>query len=107
MSSIISVQLEALEALAGELTALAGELSDDADLCRGASAALCAGLSRDEGLEAGAAATAWSSLIGAVADGARAIAGALIAAVAAYRAADRARAERIARPDRGFVAVAW
>jgi hypothetical protein len=107
MSSTLSVQLDALEALAGELTALAGELSDDADRCASAAGAFAAGLNRDECLTAVSAATAWASLARAVAESTRAVGATLSAAVSAYRAAEEARAERIARRRLEFVAVAW
>ncbi len=94
MSSTITVQLDALEALAGELTALAGELSDDAERCSSAAGALHAGLSGDEGLTATCAATAWSALTSALADATRAVAATLVAAVTAYRAAEATRAEQ-------------
>src|SRR5215217_3780343 len=87
MSTTISVQLDALEALAGELTALAGELADDADRCAGAASTLAGALGGSEGLTAGSAAATWSALAHAVADGVRAMAGVLAAALAAYRAA--------------------
>ena len=107
MSSIIAVQLDVLDALAGDLAALAGDLLDDADRCGSAAAVLHDGLSGDAGLDAGWAATAWSALARAVADGTQAVAAALGAAVTAYRTADEARAEAIARHRREPVAVAW
>jgi hypothetical protein len=107
MSSTISVQLDALEALAGELTTLAGELGDDADRCASAAGALATGLSRDEGLDATWAATSWAALAHAVADATRAVGATLGVAVTAYRAAEAARAEAIGRRWLEHVAVAW
>ena len=107
MSTTISVQLDALEALAGELTALAAELADDADRCAGAASTLARALGGGEGLTAGSAATTWSTLTRAVADGIRAMAGVLTAALAAYRAAEHSRAARIGGFRRDSVAVAW
>jgi uncharacterized protein YukE len=107
MSSIIAVQLDTLDELAGDLAALAGELADDADRCRAAVAVLHGGLTGHAGLDAGWAATTWSALARAVADGTQAVAAALGAAVDAYRTADEARAEAIARQRRRSVAVAW
>jgi uncharacterized protein YukE len=107
MSSTIAVQLDTLDALAGDLSVLAGELVDDADRCRSAAAVLHGGLSGDAGLDAGWAAASWSDLARAVADGTRAVAAILGAAVTAYRAADEARAEAIARYRLEPVAVAW
>jgi hypothetical protein len=107
VSTTISVQLDTLDALAGELTALAVDLADDADRCAAAVGALAAGLSGDEGLSAVWAARTWAALAHAVADATRAVAGTLTAAVTAYRAAEAARARSIGRRPREFVAVAW
>ena len=107
MSSTISVQLDALEALAGELTTLAGELGDDADRCASAAGAVANGLSRDEGLTAAWAAASWAALANAIADATRAVGATLGVAVTAYRAAEAARAETNARPGLEHVAVAW
>ena len=107
MSSTISVQLDSLDALAGELTALAGELSDDADRCASAVGALAAGLNRDEGLTAAWAAGRWAALAGAVAEATHSVGATLGAAVTSYRAAEAARAESIARRRLESVAVAW
>ena len=107
MSSTISVQLDALDALAGELTALAGDLSDDADRCASAAGALAAGLNRDEGLTAAWGANRWAALARAVAEATHAVGATLGAAVTAYRAAEAARAESIDRRRLEYVAVAW
>jgi hypothetical protein len=107
MSSTISVQLDALAALADELTALAGELADDADRCGGAAEALYAGLSGDEGLAAFGAATTWAALSRAVADATRSVGFTLSAAVTAYRSAEAARARAVALPRLEFAAVGW
>lgn len=107
MSSTISVQLDVLEALAGELTALAGELGDEGDRCASAAGALAAGLSRDEGLTASWAGTTWAASVHAVAEATGVMAATLAAAVTAYRAAEAARAEPIARRRLEYVAVAW
>jgi hypothetical protein len=107
MSSTITVQLDALEVLAAELTALAGELSDDADRCAAVAGPLAGGLGGDAGLSAIAAAGAWASLTRVVADGTRTVGVTLSAAVAAYRAADEARVRRLGPRLPEFVAVAW
>jgi hypothetical protein len=107
MSSTISVQLDALDALAGELDALAGELRADAERCTAAAGALADGLNRDERLNAAWAAGLWAALERAVADDARAVAATLAAAIGAYRAAEAVRAQSIARHLRPSVAVAW
>jgi uncharacterized protein YukE len=107
MSSTLSVQFDSLDALAGELTALAGELSDDADRCASAAGALAAGLNRDEGLTAAWAAGRWAALARAVAEATHAVGATLGAAVSSYRAAEAARAESIGHRRLAYVAVAW
>ena len=79
---------EAVAALAGELTALAAELADDADLCRAGAGALSSALDGHEGWTAGAAATAWAGLEEVLAEQTVALAGTLTAAVQASLAAD-------------------
>jgi hypothetical protein len=93
---VITVRLDAVEALAAELAALAGELSDEAALCRSTATSLYSALSGDAGWSAGSAATAWAALAEVVGARSGAVAGTLVSAVAAYRAADAAMAERIA-----------
>ena len=105
MSTPISVQLDTLDALADELAALAGELSDDADLCHRAGGRLCAGLSGDVGLTALAGARGWAGLTAAVADAARSIAVVLASAVTAYRQAEATRARNLVGGRGGFGAV--
>ncbi|GAA3183563.1 hypothetical protein GCM10010531_42240 [Blastococcus jejuensis] len=105
MSSTITARLDLLDALARELAGLADELADDADRCARAAGALSAGLGRDEGLTAGAAARAWATLARALSDGTRSVAAALAAAVAAYRLAEQDRAEQLRPGGRGFRAV--
>ncbi|MCW2633832.1 MAG: hypothetical protein JWQ99_199 [Blastococcus sp.] len=90
-----SVRPGALEALAAELAALAGDLSEDGALCRSAATSLATALGGDEGWSARAAATAWAALAEVVAARAGAVAGTLVAAVAAYRSVDQALAEQI------------
>lgn len=107
MSSIITVQLDALDALAGELSALAGELLDDAERCSSAAGALADGLSHDEALNAAWAAGLWASLARAVSDAARAVADTLRAAIEAYRAAEAVRARSITGLGGRALAVAW
>ena len=107
MSSIISVQLDALEALAAELRLLARELDDDADRCSGAAAAVVRGLSQDAALEAVFAASTWAEEVAGVAEGTRAVAGALPAAASSYRAADEARAASIGRLVAAHRAEEW
>ena len=106
MSSIISVQLDAVAALAHELAVLAADLGDATDECRSAAGSMLTALGGDEGWAAGAAATAWAGLSALVAANATAIAGTLEAAVADYRAADAVRAAQISSsPRQAMVAV--
>ena len=92
MCSTISVQLDALDALAAELAALAGELDEDASRCRSTAGSLPAALDGHEGWAAGATTTAWGSLTAVVAARTAAVATTLTRATAAYRAADAALA---------------
>ena len=57
-----TVSPEAVEALATELRALAGELVDDAGWVRAAAASFPVALGGDEGWTAGGTATAWARL---------------------------------------------
>lgn len=91
----IAVRPDALAAFAAELAALADELSDDAAICRSAAASLSAALPGDEGWASGGTATAWSRLVGALAERSSALAGTLAAAAAAYGAADALLGDRI------------
>jgi hypothetical protein len=91
----IAVQLDAVESLAAELATLAAELSDEAALCHSTATSLYSALGGDEGWSAGSAATAWAAVGEVVAARTGAIAGTLVAAVGAYRAADAALSERI------------
>jgi len=95
----VSIQLEAVAALAAELATLSVQLSDDAALCHSTAASLHAALSGDVGQEAGSAATIWAELAGVVADRAGAAARCLRDAVASYRSEDAALAAAIV-PDR-------
>jgi hypothetical protein len=97
----LTVRFDAVEALAAELTALAGELSDDAAICRSTATSLYSALSREEGWSAGSAATSWAALADVLATRTGAVAGTLLSAVAAYHAADAAMAQCLAlpRPD--------
>jgi hypothetical protein len=99
----VAVQLDEVAALAAELAALAAELSDDAELCRSTAASFDRALDGTEGWTAAASAIAWARLTEDVADGSAAMAGTLLAAVSAYRAADVALAGRIASTRRDAV----
>ena len=87
-----TVRPEAVEALATELQALAAELADEAGWVRAAAASFPVALGGDEGWTAGATATAWARLQEVLAARTEAMAGTLLAAVAAYRAEDAALA---------------
>jgi hypothetical protein len=89
-----SVRPDEVTALAGELRALAAELTDDAGRIRTAAASFPAALDGDEGWSAGATATAWAHLQEALAARTDALAGTLAAAADAYRAEDAALAGR-------------
>jgi hypothetical protein len=84
----VLVRPEAVTALAGELSVLAAELSDDADLCRAAARSLSAALDGVDGWTAGATAAAWAGLAEVLADRADALAAILTGAVRAYLTAD-------------------
>jgi hypothetical protein len=107
MSLTISVQLDAVQALAAELTALAADLDDDAALCGSTAGSLAAALGGEEGWTAADAGSAWAGMMGVLAARARAVAGTLAAAVDSYRAADLVLAERIGSRRPHAVAVAW
>jgi hypothetical protein len=103
MCSTITVQLDAVEALAAELGVLAAELGDEADLCRSTARSFPAALPGHEGWTAGAAATAWGSLATVVAARTSAVAVTLTGATAAYRAADAALSEGIGAREHGVL----
>ena len=103
MCSTISVQLDAVDALAAELTALAAELGEEEGLCRSTAASLSAALDGHEGWTAGATATAWGSLAGVVAARTATVATTLTGATAAYRAADAALSQGIGPREPGTV----
>ena len=98
MTPRISVQPDALGALADELARLAAVLAADGDRCRSAAGTLDAALGGRDGAAAGAVAVAWAALAGALAEGTEAAAGTLRAAVLAYEAADEDLAGRLGGP---------
>ena len=99
MSGIIAVQLDELEALATELAALGAQLADRESICRGVISTPVDALGGSEGDAASDVAAAWASLLGLLSDRTGAAAGALVSAVAAYRAADAAMADRFCPAD--------
>jgi ABC-type uncharacterized transport system YnjBCD ATPase subunit len=88
MSTQLSVHLDAVDALADELTALADQLAEDPPLCRAAATSYATALGGEAGRRASDAAIAWAGLTSVLADRCAATAGALRAAVASYRALD-------------------
>jgi hypothetical protein len=95
VSAVITIQLDAVEALAAELAALARALGDDARLCGSTAGSLASALGGDDGWRARGVATAWSTLTELLADGAGALATTLGGAVESYRAADAGLARAI------------
>jgi hypothetical protein len=102
MSSVVSVQLDAVAALADDLASLAAELDGDARLCRSVAAPLGAALGGSEGWRAGTVAVAWATVTATVAEQAAVVAGTLRAALDGYRAADAALADRICAADPAY-----
>jgi hypothetical protein len=103
-AELLSIERAGLRALAAELSALGGELAEDAELCRSTARSFTTALGGlDDGTAEGAA-SAWAALDELLADSVSALAGTLTAAVDAYAARDQALAARIAsgRPDGGF-----
>ena len=98
MSTNIRVQLDAVEVLAAELSALAGELDDQARSCRSAASSFFAALPGEQGLTAGAAGGTWTALLIALTDRTAVVSGVLRTSVDAYRAEDVALAGRIPAP---------
>ena len=95
MSALISVQLDAVAALAAELAALATALAEEAPLCTSTATSLSAALGGREGGAAGAAGLGWAARLEGLARRSGTIATTLTGAVAAYRAADAQLSERI------------
>jgi hypothetical protein len=99
----VVVDPAALEALGAELAALAAELAGDAEHVRSLATTFPVALGGEEGWAACAAATAWASLKGVLAERARVIAGMLAGASAAYRAHDQALSAQMGRAANGGV----
>jgi hypothetical protein len=101
MCSPITVHPDAVGGLATELAALAGDLHDEAQLCRSTAISLHSALDGSEGWTAGAAGTAWAVLVQVLADRSSAVADTLTAAMTAYQAEDTTLARRIGAPPAG------
>ncbi len=99
MSDPITVRPDVVAALGAELSALAGELAEDAALCGSTASSLRTALAGAEGTLAGDAGSGWARLAGVLAARAEAVGATLVAAVDAYRAAD-ARLSSCIGPDR-------
>jgi len=95
-AELFNVEPGLLGALAAELSALAGELADDAALCRSTAGSFTTALGGADGWTAGSTAAAWAALEEQLADGATTLAGTLTAAAAAYTAHDSSLSRRIA-----------
>jgi hypothetical protein len=96
MSALISVQIDAVEALAAELATLAAALAHEGPLCTSTAGSLSAALGGDEGFLAWSAASGWPRLVDSLAGRTGAISTTLSDAVDAYRAVDAGEAQRIA-----------
>jgi hypothetical protein len=70
----ISVQPAGLQAFAAELVALAGELADDAELCRSTARSFATALGGEEGWTTQGCAVAWAAVEELLAGGAQALA---------------------------------
>ncbi|MGY1635693.1 hypothetical protein ACI78V_03460 [Geodermatophilus sp. SYSU D00742] len=95
MSVTIAAQLDAIDALASELGALAAELGEDAQLCWSTAVSLGAAVGGDVGERAGATGSGWAALLELVAQQTGVLAATLSAAVDSYRLTDAGLADRL------------
>jgi uncharacterized protein YukE len=95
LSATITAQLDAIDALAEELSGLATELTDDAQLCRSTSVSLGTALGGAAGERAGAAGTGWGTVLDLVAQHTGDLAQTLRAVVDSYRLTDASLADRL------------
>jgi hypothetical protein len=95
MPALITVQLDAVAALADELSFLAAQLAEEPPVCRTVAAALESALADDVGEAAAATASAWGAVAELLADECAATARTLLGAVAAYRAEDAGLADAL------------
>ena len=91
----ISVRPAALHVLAAELSVLAGELADDADLCRSTGHSFLSALGDREGWPAHAAARTWAGVQALLAENTAALARTLDDVAGHQAAHDQALAARI------------
>ncbi|MGY1774629.1 hypothetical protein ACI8AV_02115 [Geodermatophilus sp. SYSU D00804] len=95
MSVAIAIQLDAVHALGEELTALAAELSSDADLCASTAVSLATAAPGGVSDRAGTTGRMWAALVADLVSGTDAAATALLDAVRSYRLADAAVSDRL------------
>jgi hypothetical protein len=98
VSHLISVQLDALAELLGELTALGAELEREGELSTATGRTLGTALDGPVAQAAGEAGAGWAATVTALAARTLAVAAVLDAAVAAYRVADAGLATAIGGP---------
>jgi hypothetical protein len=106
MSALISVQLDAVQALAADLASLATALAEEVPLCSSTARSVATALAGREGLLAWSAASGWAGLVDAMAGRTGAISTVLSSAVEAYRAADTQLSQRIGAGPVGVTAIA-
>jgi hypothetical protein len=90
MPSPVTVQFDAVSALAEALRAVSAGLAEEASDCRSAATRLRAGVPDDAGSPAGSAVSAWAGLAELLGRECDSVAVALLAAVESYRAEDAA-----------------
>ncbi len=95
MPDTVTMQLDAVAALAGQLTDLGAELATDGEATRAEGARLGQALTGPAAEELAIAGAGWGQLVTALADRAQTVAGALDQAVASYRALDGLLTERV------------
>ena len=95
MSHLISVQLDALASLLGELTALGAGLEEEGQLTLASGRSLGTALAGPVGGTAAAAGVGWADVLSTLAARTLAVAATLDAALEAYRQADAGIAGRI------------
>ncbi|WP_448614414.1 hypothetical protein [Modestobacter sp. URMC 112] len=105
MSHLISVQLDVLEVLLGELTSLGAELAGEGELSAACGRSLSTALDGAVAEAAGGTGAGWAAAVTALAARTLAVAATLGTAVDAYRLADAGLAGRIAAPADRWTAV--
>ncbi len=95
MPDTVTMQLDAVAALAGQLTELGAELVTDGETIRADGTRLGQALSGPAAEELAVAGVGWGQLVAALADRAQSVAAALDQAVQSYRALDGLLTERV------------